>query len=177
MPEPELAVDTAAFWDSLLAEQQGLPASGIGAGDVARPGADASNAALEGVAAAEVTPPAADRPAVKVNSAEPPAPPVLSESFAPHPHRPRAKVKVNPIPAELDGAAARERPKATPARTMGRPTEADVPELVLETPVEMWFGDARVGVKPGSATYERFRKYADVLFADLKESRGQADNS
>ncbi len=60
---------------------------------------------------------------------------------------------------------------------MGRPTSADVPELVLETPVEMWFGDARVGVKPGSATDERFRKYADVLFTDLNESRTRADNS
>ena len=34
---------------------------------------------------------------------------------------------------------------------------------MLETPVEMWFGESRVGVKPGSATYERFRKFADVL--------------
>jgi hypothetical protein len=59
---------------------------------------------------------------------------------------------------------------------MGSPSQANVPDLVLETPVEMWFGDARVGVKPGSATYERFRKYADVLFADLNESRRRADN-
>ena len=35
-------------------------------------------------------------------------------------------------------------------------------------PVEMWFGDYRVGVKPGSKTHAQFRKYADVLLGDLK---------
>jgi hypothetical protein len=52
----------------------------------------------------------------------------------------------------------------------------DVAELRLETPVEMWFGDSRVGVRPGTPTYERFRKYADVLLSDLNESEARADN-
>jgi hypothetical protein len=45
-----------------------------------------------------------------------------------------------------------------------------VPEIVMEAPVEMWFGEKRVGVKAGTATYDRFRKYADVLLDDLKAS-------
>jgi hypothetical protein len=38
----------------------------------------------------------------------------------------------------------------------------------MVAPVEMWFGDARVGVKAGTKTYAQFRKYADVLLGDLK---------
>jgi hypothetical protein len=41
----------------------------------------------------------------------------------------------------------------------------------MEAPVEMWFGDSRVGVKAGTGTYDRFRKYADVLLEDLRSSR------
>jgi hypothetical protein len=41
-------------------------------------------------------------------------------------------------------------------------------ELQMVAPVEMWFGDARVGVKAGTRTYDQFRKYADVLLGDLK---------
>ena len=43
----------------------------------------------------------------------------------------------------------------------------------MAAPVEMWFGDARVGVEPGTETYDQFRKYADELFDDLKA----ADNA
>jgi hypothetical protein len=90
--------------------------------------------------------------------------------------RARAVVKVHGIPDTTSGPVTEDRP-AVGTPLMGSPSRVDVPELVLETPVEMWFGDARVGVKPGSATYERFRKYADVLFADLNESQKLADNS
>jgi hypothetical protein len=38
----------------------------------------------------------------------------------------------------------------------------------MVAPVEMWFGEARVGVKAGTKTYAQFRKYADVLLGDLK---------
>jgi hypothetical protein len=42
----------------------------------------------------------------------------------------------------------------------------------MAAPVEMWFGDARVGVKGGTATYDRFRKYADVLLAAMVATKG-----
>jgi hypothetical protein len=45
------------------------------------------------------------------------------------------------------------------------------PYLSMAAPIEMWFGDSRVGVKPGTATFDRFRKYADVLLADVKGAR------
>jgi hypothetical protein len=38
----------------------------------------------------------------------------------------------------------------------------------MAAPVEMWFGEARVGVKAGTRTYAQFRRYADVLLRDLK---------
>ena len=47
---------------------------------------------------------------------------------------------------------------------------SQTPELVMVAPVEMWFGDARIGVKAGTKTYARFRKYADVLIDGLKET-------
>jgi len=47
---------------------------------------------------------------------------------------------------------------------------SQAPELVMVAPVEMWFGDARVGVKAGTKTYAQFRKYADVLIDGLKET-------
>jgi hypothetical protein len=42
----------------------------------------------------------------------------------------------------------------------------------MAAPVEMWFGEARVGVKAGTKTYEQFQKYARVLLGDLK-GKGQ----
>jgi hypothetical protein len=38
----------------------------------------------------------------------------------------------------------------------------------MVAPVEMWFGEARVGVRAGTKTYAQFRRYADVLLGDLK---------
>jgi hypothetical protein len=40
----------------------------------------------------------------------------------------------------------------------------------MVAPIEMWFGDARIGVKAGTKTYAQFRKYADVLIDGLKET-------
>ncbi len=42
----------------------------------------------------------------------------------------------------------------------------------MVAPVEMWFGEHRVGVKAGTKTYDQFRKYADVLLGDLKAPGG-----
>jgi hypothetical protein len=46
------------------------------------------------------------------------------------------------------------------------PVRAEFVDMVA--PVEMWFGDYRVGVKSGSTTHAQFRKYADALLGDLK---------
>jgi hypothetical protein len=117
------------------------------------------------------------RPEVKVVSAEPPEPvkpePRLAASEGVP--RPRAQVRVNTIPEDLGAPDTR----LSTTRNIAIPAargSAGVPELILETPVEMWFGDSRVGVKPGSTTYQRFRKYADILLSDLNESGARADN-
>jgi hypothetical protein len=53
-------------------------------------------------------------------------------------------------------------------------TSGSQPEdIVMAAPVEMWFGESRIGVKAGTKTYERFRKYADVLFADLHAAKAR----
>ncbi|MBS3974905.1 MAG: hypothetical protein KGZ89_08580, partial [Actinobacteria bacterium] len=37
-------------------------------------------------------------------------------------------------------------------------------------PVEMWFGEARVGVKQGSRTYDLLVGYAQVIIDDFKRA-------
>jgi hypothetical protein len=65
-------------------------------------------------------------------------------------------------------AASRATPMA-PAPDAGLGVSRDaVAEFTLAAPVEMWFGEHRVGVKAGSRTYEQFRRFADTLFDDLK---------
>lgn len=84
-----------------------------------------------------------------------PQPP--AESMAPQPVVPSAK---------------REHPRTEAVRVRAARVPADkTPEHELVAPVEMWFGDARVGVRPGSTTYDLFQKYARVLLDDLKRSR------
>lgn len=61
-------------------------------------------------------------------------------------------------------------PSVAPPRE--RVTTAVLEEIVLAAPVEMWFGESRIGVKAGTKTYAQFRKYADVLFGDLKAAKG-----
>ncbi len=138
-----------------------------------------ATAAEQRTPSVEVSEPSvASRPVVKVTSVEPPpraeheptVQPLVTRA------RPRATVRVNPIPEDVAASDGSARTSEAAAPQMGRPSDADIPELVLETPVEMWFGESRVGVKPGSATYERFRNFADVLFDDLNESRTRADN-
>jgi len=156
VPSPPTAQEEAvepaedAFWSGMLAEQQGV-----------QPAAATSGPA-----------PVSARPVVRVTTAQPPAPepaPAPSERHAP---RARATIRIHAIPEadEVDGGAT---PVLAPIEA--GPRGADIPEMVLETPVEMWFGDSRIGVKPGSATYDKFRKYADALLADLNESKPRAD--
>ncbi|MDP2234540.1 MAG: hypothetical protein Q8K89_12950 [Actinomycetota bacterium] len=62
-------------------------------------------------------------------------------------------------------------PAPVPPAALEADPRSDVQEHVLVAPVEMWFGDARVGVKPGTRTYDQFLRYADVLLADLKVAK------
>ena len=71
-----------------------------------------------------------------------------------------------PLPApEPEPQLAPEPEPQPPVRT-----HPDVPEHELVAPVEMWFGDVRIGVKPGTKTYDRFQRIAQVLFDDLKKA-------
>lgn len=74
------------------------------------------------------------------------------------------RATLEPTPTLPAGAPAPHPPQ--PSLPHG--LRADAPELTMVAPVEMWFGEARVGVKAGTKTYEQFRKYADVLLGDLK---------
>lgn len=134
--------DDREYWEDLLREQQ-----------------------LQGKPASAA--PRTPRPEVRVTAAEAPAPepqPVAQEPVARTP-RPVARVRTP------EGTMAEFAP--TDASTAGAPPRAPrkAPEIVMEAPVEMWFGESRVGVKAGTATYDRFRKYADVLLSDLHSSK------
>jgi len=115
-------------------------------------------------------------------------PPIVSQA-----PRPAATVPVAPIPPALEprpqvAAVARpdeprpqvvmhveSTPPAAPAErvafTEPSARESAGAEFELVAPVEMWFGDARVGVKPGSKTYDRFQRIAKVLFDDLQQAK------
>lgn len=120
---------------------------------------------------AEPAPVREERP-VAVVAPEQPATPVVPATPDPlvsRPSRPRAVVRA------FDGADVVDVVQIPAARAAAPATSDERTQLgtdmVLAAPVEMWFGDARVGVKAGTPTYDRFRKYADVLLADLKASR------
>ncbi|MDP2233091.1 MAG: hypothetical protein Q8K89_05615 [Actinomycetota bacterium] len=106
--------------------------------------------------------------------------------------RPMASVPSTPIPPAVDhrpSAAVPPRvPQDRPAVVAHAPASAPAtnepqasvrstapaltpPVHELVAPVEMWFGDARVGVKPGSKTYDRFQRIAKVLFDDLARAK------
>ncbi|HSK46536.1 MAG TPA: hypothetical protein VLA05_00855 [Coriobacteriia bacterium] len=113
-------------------------------GDVV-PAADTADAAVD--------PPAPLRTTLPSGSDTPPVPPVLEIEFpqlAEHIDSAR-EVPLLPAPTEDSGCERRE--------------------YAMHTPVEIWFGDARVGVRDGTQTSRHFRKYADRLLADLKAAQ------
>jgi len=129
-------------------------------------------------------PPMPEPPAPEPPMPEPPAPePPMPEPPAPVPaipqppaeSRPRTVVHAQDV-ATSDGAGAAL--KGSVPRVAQRPSlearahasASSVPEHELVAPVEMWFGEARVGVKPGTRTYELFRKYADELFDEYRRA-------
>lgn len=122
---------------------------------------------------------------------EPVPAPAAMASVAPRTDAPRPQARVAPVPVAEPPLPVAPPPPSHPARVrpVARVHAADgavveypsqrreaptapprdvAPEMVLQAPVEMWFGDTRIGVKAGTATYERFRKYADALFDDLR---------
>ncbi len=85
-----------------------------------------------------------------------------SRPARPHAHvRTRLSTPVDVLPPQSGGQVPEHS-----AATHG--PRGATPVLTMVAPVEMWFGEARVGVKAGTKTYEQFRKYADVLLGDLK---------
>ncbi len=107
------------------------------------------------------------RPATVVRAAEPAAAPPVAQtsSVSPEPRhvRPRAHVRVDLETPAGSSLASQRPPEALPLGL-----RAEYAEFTMVAPVEMWFGESRVGVKAGTKTYEKFRKYADVLLGDLK---------
>jgi hypothetical protein len=83
----------------------------------------------------------------------------------------RPKAHAQPLPEPTHGPI-------TPATLVWPDESASPPSRPAEfaemvAPVEMWFGDYRVGVKAGSKTHAQFRKYADALLNDLKGERAR----
>jgi hypothetical protein len=83
---------------------------------------------------------------------------------------PKATAHAQPKPPSEEPATPRPAPAAAAAATSVDSERDNVPEHELVAPVEMWFGDHRVGVKAGTRTYELFQKYSKVLFDDLKRA-------
>jgi hypothetical protein len=116
--------------------------------------------------AATPEPPRA-RPAAVIRAAGPAAAPTApTPSVLPEPPhmRPRAHVRVD---LQTIAHTPTQSP-SEPAAALPLGLRAEYAEFKMVAPVEMWFGDSRVGVKAGTKTYEKFRKYADVLLGDLK---------
>ena len=143
--------------------------------------------------APELNPPLVQEPELPV--VEPPAPEPEPEPLlvpAPAPAIPVpvpvAEIASEPVPAAQPvSARPRAHAHAIPSAVVApggladeaRVAETALPqlpageELVMSAPVEMWFGEYRVGVKLGTKTHAQFRKYADVLLGDLKGTGGR----
>ena len=85
---------------------------------------------------------------------EPPAAPAVREEGYRSRPEPRAKLEPVPEPEPCEETVA-----------------ACEVEYVMTAPVELWFGDARVAVRPGSDTDARFQRFAAVLLDELRSAR------
>lgn len=120
------------------------------------------------VPVAVAPPPESERPAVVVAPPTVPEARVASATVPPGPSRPHVTLRVASKPVAPD--SVHSVPAAEPAREEA-PEAADA-DFELVSPVEMWFGDFRIGVKPGSRTFSEFQRIAGVLFDDLKAAAG-----
>jgi len=136
--------------------------------------AEATPAQAPAPTPAPTTAPAAARarPAVVVRAPAAPAPtPAPAPPSGWSAPRPRARVRARLEPSEPSaGVQKRQLPNAL----LTHGSRAEAPELIMAAPVEMWFGDVRVGVKAGTKTHGQFRRYADILLGDLKGAGGRA---
>jgi len=109
------------------------------------PAADAADGAVDAPMPLRTTLPS--------GSDTPPAPPVLEIEFPQLAEHIDSAQAVSLAPATAEDSCCEEH------------------EYAMHTPVEIWFGDARVGVRDDTGTSRRFRKYADRLLADLKAAQ------
>jgi hypothetical protein len=84
--------------------------------------------------------------------------------------RPRAHARAIPEDPLASTAGTRPARAVEPSAPARQPAEF----LEMVAPIEMWFGDYRVGVRSGSKTHAQFRKYADRLLDDLKGASRRA---
>jgi len=170
---PMASGDADALWQTLLRDQQDLP-SIVTADEAVAPPRAGSVAETP-----DTTPPQVpvvlaaptERPSVVVHQRdeELPAGGVLPPSPARH-SRPRAVVR---LAGDLH-AAVPTGFGATVGPSVSVPLgeRGAAPEVAMAAPVEIWFGDYRVGVKAGTKTYDQFRRYADTLLDDLRTTDG-----
>ena len=171
---PAAAVPTAESAASRVAE---IVAPRVEEGSIAPPTVTQALAEATVPAAAPVSAPtsvlAADRPRpaavirplrTEIVPTPAPAPPSTP------PVRPRAHVRgsLDSVLPTGGDSAVQQSGLQTSLQDVGLRSQA--PVVVMVAPVEMWFGDARIGVKAGTKTYAQFRKYADVLIDGLKDT-------
>lgn len=101
--------------------------------------------------------------------------PVAPEAAAPW----RAEVETYAEAACAPAVVAEEvaspvEPLVADATDSLKAAETEVNSYVMETPVELWLGDVRVGVRPNTHTHRQFMKYADILLRDLKATKADA---
>ncbi len=82
--------------------------------------------------------------------------------------RPAVTLRVASRPVDVD--AAHQVLDVEPQPTRVPPAHGDE-QHILVSPVEMWFGDFRIGVKPGTKTFAEFQRLAGILFDDLRSAR------
>ena len=127
-----------------------------------------------GEAVADAVPPSTPESQYETHAEAPVvAEPILPPLLSPQPEqRPRTVVRSIDAARPGPGSSPALEPLApTAPTTAGATGRSDIEDVVLAAPVEMWFDDARIGVKAGTKTYAQFRKYADVLFGDLKAAK------
>ena len=80
---------------------------------------------------------------------------------------PAAKPQVYRPERERRAQVVAPRPVPEPGEAL---PVSDEGAYVLAAPVELWFGDSRVAVRPGSDTDARFQRFAKVLLDDLRSA-------
>jgi hypothetical protein len=85
-----------------------------------------------------------------------------------------------PMPGIVEPMGAVSVP-ASAAAGAARPVARDVqqvpayPDYHMVAPIELWFADGppRVGIRPGTPTYLKYQRLAQVLLNDLKKARAE----